>query len=76
MRKKIISGVKKIDNNDRILESILYVLLMNYIRIIPYIQNNHVYSYIDQKLEETMELILNDNLTSGYNEKNNIKMVS
>ena len=62
MRKKIISETLKIDNNERFFESILYVLLINYIRIIPYIQNNHVYLFIDQKLEETINMILNDDL--------------
>jgi hypothetical protein len=63
MKKKIINEILKIDNNEKILESILYILLMNYIRIIPYIQNNHVYLFIDQKLEETIKLIENNNLT-------------
>ena len=62
MRKKIISETLKIDNNERFFESILYVLLINYIRIIPYIQNNHVYLFIDQKLEETINMLLNDDL--------------
>ena len=62
MKKKIISEILKIDNNARFLESILYVLLINYIRIIPYIQSNHVYLFIDQKLEETINMILNDDL--------------
>ena len=62
MKKKIISETLKIDNNERFFESILYVLLINYIRIIPYIQNNHVYLFIDQKLEETINMLLNDDL--------------
>ena len=63
MRKKIINEVREIDNNERFFENILYLLLINYIRIIPYIQNNHVYLFIDQKLEETIKLIANNNLT-------------
>jgi len=62
MKKKIINEILKIDNNERFFESILYVLLINYIRIIPYIQNNHVYLFIDQKLEETINMLLNDDL--------------
>ena len=63
IRKKIINEVREIDNNERFFESILYLLLINYIRIIPYIQNNHVYLFIDQKLEETIKLIANNDLT-------------
>jgi hypothetical protein len=62
MKKKIISEIRKIDNNERLIETILYILLIHYIRIIPYIQNNHVYSFIDQKLKETINMILNEDL--------------
>jgi len=60
MKKKIISEILKIDNNERFFKDILYILLINYIRIIPYIQNNQVYSFIDKKIEETISIILND----------------
>jgi hypothetical protein len=63
MRKKIINEIREIDNNERFFESILYILLINYIRIIPYIKNNHVYLFIDLRLEETIKLIENNDLT-------------
>jgi tRNA A-37 threonylcarbamoyl transferase component Bud32 len=63
MRKKIINEIREIDNNERFFEGILYILLINYIRIIPYIKNNHVYLFIDLRLEETIKLIENNDLT-------------
>jgi serine/threonine protein kinase len=60
MKKKIINGIQEIDNNERFFQNTLYILLIHYIRIIPYIKDNRVYSFIDQKLEETIAMIEGD----------------
>ena len=67
MRKKIIKEIKLIDKNKRAWQDILYILLMNYLRIIPYIKNDNLYTFIDNKLKETINLI--------NEEKDNLKNI-
>ncbi len=60
IRKNLIDNIVLIEGNNEWLEKTIYGLLLNYIRIIPYIKNKNMFTYVDGVLEKIIKIIEND----------------
>jgi len=60
IRKNIIGSISSIDDDTDWIKKTMYGLLLNYVRIIPYVKNNKMLEHTDRLLGQAIDIIEKD----------------